>query len=146
MAAVCETEHFRERIAANPDNRHRLMAMEPERFIAQMTQWQKGFLAGADLPVIGASEDELKSLNIPTLIIPGNDKTHGQQTGETAHALIRNSVLIHLFTEQLDIDVAPMEDWHAKTKEHAGALLNFLHRHRMGPAPAPPGTLLRVAP
>src|SRR5688572_4556160 len=33
MAAVCESEHFAERIAANPANRDAIMAIEPARFI-----------------------------------------------------------------------------------------------------------------
>src|SRR5712692_1595107 len=43
MAAVCETEHFAERTASNPSNRDRLMAMEPERFIAVMSRWREYF-------------------------------------------------------------------------------------------------------
>src|SRR5215467_11209771 len=78
MAAVCETEHFRERIEANAANRETLMAMDPERFIAVMSHWREYFLRGADLPVIGASEKDLKSIKVPACIIPGNDKTHGR--------------------------------------------------------------------
>src|SRR5215207_3825106 len=36
MAAVAEMEHWRDRIAANPANREKLMAMGTERFIAAM--------------------------------------------------------------------------------------------------------------
>src|SRR5215204_1777317 len=39
MAAVCETEHFRERIDSNPENRDRLAGMDAERFISAMTHW-----------------------------------------------------------------------------------------------------------
>src|SRR5215467_5682182 len=53
MAAVCDTEHFRERIAAHPANRDKLMAMDPERFIAVMGHWREYFLNGAELPIIG---------------------------------------------------------------------------------------------
>jgi pimeloyl-ACP methyl ester carboxylesterase len=134
MAAVCETEHFRDRIAANPQNRERLMAMTPEGFIAVMERWRDQFLKSADLPVIGASKSDLESITVPTVIIPGNDKTHGRQTGETAHALIRDSELRFLFERDLDLDVAPMEDWEAKASEHVGMLVGFLRRHNLGPA------------
>src|SRR5262249_36357100 len=131
MAAVCETEHFAERIAANPANRDKLMAMEPAHFIAVMEHWREHFLKSADLPVIGASATDLQSISVPTCIIPGNDKTHGLQAGKTAHELIPGSELHYLFTEQLDLDIAPMEDWHAKTAEHVGILTDFLRRKRL---------------
>src|SRR6266852_598566 len=114
MAAVCETEHFRERIESNPANRDKLMAMDPEQFVAAMTHWREYFLKGADLPVIGATTSDLNSITVPTCIIPGNDKTHGLETGKAAHDLIPNSEFHHLFTEQLDVDLGPMEEWHAK--------------------------------
>lgn len=134
MAAVCESEHFAERIKDNPANRDRLMAMDPERFIAAMTHWREYFLAGADLPVIGASAADLNSIKIPTCVIPGNDKTHGLASGRTAHELIPGSELHYLFTEQLDLDIAPIEDWHARTREHVGILLDFLRRQHMSAA------------
>src|SRR5262249_52160188 len=131
MAAVCETEHFGERIADNPANRDKLMAMDPERFIAVMNHWRDYFLKGADLPIIGASESDLNSIDGPTCIIPANDTTHGLESGRTAHKLIRNSELHELFSEQLDIDLGPMEDWHAKAGEHVRILTDFLRRSRM---------------
>jgi len=136
MAAVCDTEHFRERIEVDPANRDKLMAMDPERFIAVMEHWRKYFLAGADLPIIGASKEDLNSIRVPTCIIPGNDKTHGLQSGQIAHELIPGSELHHLFTEQLDVDLGPIEEWHARTKEHADILTDFLRRQRMSAAAA----------
>jgi pimeloyl-ACP methyl ester carboxylesterase len=136
MAAVCEMEHFRERIADNPANRNRLMAMDPQRFIAVMAHWRNYFLKGADLPIIGASESDLNSISVPTCIIPGNDKTHGLQSGETAHKVIPKSELHHLFTEQRDVDIVPMEDWHARAGEHVRILTDFLRRSRMSAAAA----------
>ncbi|MFL5041371.1 MAG: alpha/beta fold hydrolase [Xanthobacteraceae bacterium] len=131
MAAVCATEHFSERIETSPANRDKLMSMDPERFVAVMAHWRDYFLKGADLPIIGANESDLNSITVPTCIIPGNDKTHGRQSGETAHKLIRNSELHHLFTEQLDVDLGPIEEWHAKARQHADILLDFLRRKRM---------------
>src|SRR5688572_32731722 len=50
-----------------------LMKMDPERFIAVMSHWREYFVRGADLPVIGASEQELKAIKVPAFIIPGNE-------------------------------------------------------------------------
>jgi len=134
MAAVCESEHFRSLIEANPANRERLMQMSVADFVATMTRWRELFVKGADLPVIGASAEDLQSIRVPTCIIPGNDKTHGLETGKTAHQLIPNSELHYLFGEQQDVDVVPPEEWKGKTQEHVGILLDFLRRQRMSAA------------
>jgi pimeloyl-ACP methyl ester carboxylesterase len=134
MAAVCESEHFRALIDANPGNRERLMQMSAADFVAVMTRWRDLFLKGADLPVIGASAEDLQSIRVPTCIIPGNDKTHGLETGKTAQQLIPNSELHYLFGEQQDVDVVPPEEWKAKAKEHVDILLDFLRRQRMSAA------------
>ena len=42
-------------ISANPASRAKLMAMDPQDFIARMTEWRRSFTAGADHPVIGLS-------------------------------------------------------------------------------------------
>ncbi len=137
MAAVCETEFFRERIEANPANRERLMAMDPKRFIEVMGRWREAFLQSADLPVIGATEDQLRSITVPAIVVPGNDRTHGRATGENAARLLPNSELYLLFPEQLDVDLA-VESWEdqAKQDELAGVFINFLNRVSRAPARA----------
>ncbi len=84
MAAVCDSEHFRERIAERPENRARLMAMDTQRFISVMSHWREYFIAGADQPVIGASEAELHSIRAPACIAPAT-------TGSTRAAPARTS-------------------------------------------------------
>jgi pimeloyl-ACP methyl ester carboxylesterase len=63
MAAVCALDHFKERIEARPANRAVLMAMDPKTFIAAMGRWRAQFAKGAELPIIGASEQDLNSIN-----------------------------------------------------------------------------------
>jgi pimeloyl-ACP methyl ester carboxylesterase len=128
MAAVCESEHWQERIQANPANRERLMAVSPERFIANMSRWREYFLQDADKPVIGATEAELRSISVPTCIVPGNDRTHSHAIGESAHRLIANSELHDLFPGDVDIDLVPPEDWQAKDAEMADVFVKFLQR------------------
>src|SRR4029077_16927509 len=50
MAGGCATEQYQGRLAANPGNRARLMAMKPERYIEVMSNWRKQFSAGGQLP------------------------------------------------------------------------------------------------
>jgi pimeloyl-ACP methyl ester carboxylesterase len=93
MQAVIETPYFAERIAARPSNRDVLLQMDPKRFIQVYSRWRDSFLDSIDKPVIGATDDAVRSIKVPTCIIPGNDRTHGRKTGETVHQLIPNSEL-----------------------------------------------------
>ncbi|MEQ1775360.1 MAG: alpha/beta hydrolase [Burkholderiales bacterium] len=129
MAAVCETEHFRDRIAQRPSNREALMTMDVARFTASFSRWADGFLQDADKPVIGATAAQLQSVKIPTLIVPGNDKTHARDVGEKAHAIMKGSELYILFAEQQDIDIVPPQEWEFKDDELAGVFANFIKLH-----------------
>ena len=129
MAAVCDTEHFRERIAARPANRERLMRLDVARFVEIMRNWAGYFERDAALPVIGASEAELRAIAAPTCIIPGNDNTHPRKVGEAMHALVPGSELHHLFPDHADVDLVPPEDWAVKDGEMAALFVDFLRRH-----------------
>jgi pimeloyl-ACP methyl ester carboxylesterase len=128
MTAVCEMEHWKERIQANPANRDALMKMNPEHFIGVMSHWREYFLKGADLPVIGATETELKSIKVPACIIPGNDKTHGRQTGENLGRLIQQSEVHVLFPHHYDEPLSPREEWDEKAGEMAALFAVFIKR------------------
>jgi pimeloyl-ACP methyl ester carboxylesterase len=128
MAKVCEMEHWKERIKARAENRDALMRMNPERFIAVMSHWREYFLEGADLPVIGASEEELKSIKVPAFIVPGNDNTHGRQTGENLGRLLGKSEVHILFPKQYDEPLSPREEWDEKAGEMAALFSDFMKR------------------
>ena len=126
MAAVCEMEHWKERIEARAENRDALMKMSPGRFIAVMSHWREYFLAGADLPVIGATEAELRSIEVPACIIPGNDLTHGRDTGEHLGRLIDRSEVHVLFPKHYDEALSPREEWDEKAGEMAVLFSDFI--------------------
>jgi pimeloyl-ACP methyl ester carboxylesterase len=93
MAAVCASDHFAACIKARPSNRDRLMAMSVEDFVAVMETWSKNFLAAADLPVVGATEEQLRALKAPACIIAGNDQVHTPATARRVASLIARSEL-----------------------------------------------------
>ena len=128
MAKVCEMEHWKERIEARPQNRDALMKMTPERFITVMTHWREYFLKGADLPVIGASEKDLKSIKVSACIVPGNDNTHGRQTGENLGRLLPKSEVHILFPKHYDAPLSPREEWDEKAGEMGVLFGNFMKR------------------
>lgn len=128
MAAVCAMPHFRDLMAVHPPNRERLLTADPQKVIAAMTRWSAGFLQEADLPVIGATAEQLRSIMAPACVIPGNDNTHPKVVGATLARLLPDAELNFLFAEHLDVDVVPPENWAAQEGEMAAILLGFLQR------------------
>lgn len=128
MDAVCATEQWKERIDANPANGPYLRNLAPETFISILTRWKEIFEAGAHLPVMGVTEDELRSIKVPAIIIPGNDKVHSSQSGLAAHALIPRSILHRLPVEDQDVPLIPFPEWSPYEDEIAKAFANFIQR------------------
>ena len=129
MKAVCETEHFAGCIAANPRNRDYLMSLPVEEFIRRMRAWGDYFLRDSDLPIIGATEDDLKSLRVPACIVPGNDWRHNPRVAARAAELILTSELHDLVKVQRDVDLGPHEDWDEIEDEMSTTFTDFMRRH-----------------
>jgi pimeloyl-ACP methyl ester carboxylesterase len=128
MAAVCATEQYQERIAANPSNRERLMAMDPNDYIAVMTRWLARFNEGPRKPVLGMTDDAMRSIRVPTLIVPGNDNTHASVNGLAAARLIPNSELFRLPIEDQDLPLLPFSAWAEHEPLLAERFADFMRR------------------
>ena len=128
MAAVCETEAYRDRITANPKHRHTLMALDPENFIKTLRELRELFVAGANLNVMGMKDSELNSITAPTIIIPGNDNTHAAESAGNAHRLIPGSILHKLPLEFQDVDVVPFDKWAPYYNEIAATFDKFMQK------------------
>src|SRR5262249_19918316 len=88
MQAGCESEHFGEGRSARPANRDKLMRTNVDDFIAVMTAWREMFLKSSELPIAGATEQDLKGIHAPVCIIAGNDVIHSPITARKAASLI----------------------------------------------------------
>ena len=104
MQAVCQAEHFAACIRARPANRDRLMNTDVDAFIAVMTTWREMFLKSSELPIAGATEQDLRSIRAPVCIIAGNDVIHSPITARKAAALIPDAVLHEGVVEKLPDD------------------------------------------
>ena len=91
MQGVIESEFFAERIQQNASNRERLLAMDSQEFISVMLRWHAFFTA--EKPVVGVTEAELRTIQAPTAIIPGNDEVHTKEVSENLHRILPNSEL-----------------------------------------------------
>jgi pimeloyl-ACP methyl ester carboxylesterase len=128
MAAVCAMDQWKERIAANPANGDYLARLPARQFIDVLKRWNDIFVAGANLPIMGVSEAELRSIKVPTIVIPGNDKTHASQSGLTAHRLIAGSTLHRLPIEDQDVPLIPFPEWSPYEDEIARVFAEFMKR------------------
>lgn len=129
MAAVCATEQYQERISANPSNRDKLMAMDPKEYIRVMEHWLGIFLKGPRAPVMGMTAEQMASIKVPTLIVPGNDNTHASANGLAAAAMIPGSELFQLPVEDQDVPLLPFSDWAPHEPMMARKFVEFMRRH-----------------
>ena len=129
MAAVCATEQYQERIAAYPANGPYLMSLDPEHYIRVMSHWQEIFMRGPHAPVMGVTEAQLRSIDVPTLVVPGNDKTHASVSGEAAAHLIPGAELFELPIEDQDVALIPFAEWAPHEPALALTFAAFMQRH-----------------
>ena len=128
MAAVCATEQYQERIAANPANRDYLMKMDPKQYIRVMQHWLDIFLTGPRAPVMGLTNAQLASIKVPVLIVPGNDNTHASANGLAAAKLIPGSELFELPITDQDVPVLPFSAWAGHEPAMVRAFMDFMGR------------------
>lgn len=128
MAAICETDAWRERIAANPAVRDQMMNMDPVAFIEIQKRLKEMFEAGKDLPVMGVPQADLDTISVPTIVIPGNDNTHASTSGITAQKSIKGAELHQLGIEDIDIPLIPFDEWEPYFDEIADTLVGFMRR------------------
>lgn len=129
MAAVCATAPYAERLALNPANRARLMAMAPDHYLLVMQRWLDAFLAGTGETVMGVPEDELRACQVPALVVPGNDKTHAQASSLAAARLLPHSELFELPITDQDLDIIPFPEWKAHYPALAQRFAKFMRQH-----------------
>ena len=126
MAAVLSTEQYRERIDANPSNRERLMRMDPKRYIEVMSNWLEIFTRGPVSPMYGVTPAQLGSIRVPTVVIPGNDKTHSMPCGREIQRLIPGSRLFELPLEDQDVPLIPFTEWKPHEETIARVCAEFI--------------------
>ncbi len=91
METVVATPYIAERIQENPSNKERLLAMTPSDFISVMSRWRSYFRV--DSRVLGVSEDEIRRIQAPTVIVSGDDETHLKIAADALHELLPGSML-----------------------------------------------------
>jgi hypothetical protein len=77
---------------------------------------------------MGVTEQELRSIKVPTVIIPGNDQTHSSASAAVAHKLILGSEVHQLPITDQEVPLIPFPEWGAYEEEIARVFVNFMQR------------------
>jgi pimeloyl-ACP methyl ester carboxylesterase len=128
MAAVCATEQYQERIAANPQTRDRLMAMDPRQYIKVMSNWQQQFIESTKTEVFGMTNADLAAIKVPTVVIPGNDQTHASANGKIAASKIPGAVLHQLPIQDQEVPLINYTEWAPYEDEIARTFLETMRK------------------
>jgi pimeloyl-ACP methyl ester carboxylesterase len=128
MAAVCTEEHFAEVIRNRPSNRERLMAIAPKDFITVMRAWREPFVAGAELPLIGTSADDLRAIEAPACLIPGDDLTHQGAIGVAAGRLMPDCEVHRVTSFDQNVHVTLIDEWFRRAGDIGLIFDHFVQR------------------
>jgi hypothetical protein len=119
---------WKERFKENPRGRDYLAKMPADKFIQVFTRWKEIFAAGSKHPVMGVTEQELRSIKVPTIIIPGNDQTHSSASAAVAHKFIPGSEVHQLPIKDQEVPLIPFPEWGPYEEEIARVFVNFMQR------------------
>ena len=131
IEAVLATEHFAAMVKANPVNGETLRRMGAAAFADGMNRWLAGFRADCDYPVAGLSPEAMRTMTMPAIVIPGNDRVHPPAGAQAAHRLLRNSVYQEVLTGQVEADV-DFAGWEGATGTLAARFIDFLRGRERG--------------
>jgi pimeloyl-ACP methyl ester carboxylesterase len=96
MNGVAQVAEWQERIAENPANRDRILALDPDAFLKVMLRWLNAFVPKPGQTIPGVEDEMFDNIEVPTLIIRGgeNDLDHPKRTSLEVGCLIKGSTLI----------------------------------------------------
>jgi len=79
-------------IYRNPSNRERVLAIDPQLFAATMRRWGTFFLS-MSWPA-GLTQEDIRSIAVPVMIVPGDDEIHPRQSAERVSALLEQAEMV----------------------------------------------------
>ncbi len=133
MAAVAASEHFAACIKARPGNEAKILDMDVDAFVHVMEVWQDHFIRAANMPMIGATEEQLRAMKAPICVIAGNDVIHTPATARKLAALVPGCELHEDVVSRLNDDALLHEwdkdEWKAAEPRMLQIFTQFLAHH-----------------
>jgi hypothetical protein len=78
----------------------------------------------------GVTEAQLRSIQVPTVVIPGNDQTHSGPCGRAIQKLIPASRLVELPLQDQDVPLIPFPEWAPHEETIARACADFVRAQK----------------
>jgi len=96
IKGLLHVDEWKERIAENPVNKERILAMDPDEFLRVILRWLNAFVPKPGQAIPGVDDEFFGDIKVPTLIIRGgeNDWDHPKRTSLEVSCLIKGSTLI----------------------------------------------------
>ena len=96
VKGLLHVDEWKERIAENPANKDRILAMDPDEFLRVILRWLNAFVPKPGQAIPGVDDELFGDIKVPTLIIRGgeNDWDHPKRTSLEVSCLIKGSTLI----------------------------------------------------
>ncbi len=95
MEAVANLPDWEEPVRRNPGNRARILAQDPDTFVATMQRWADAFFPKSDAPVPGLNPEELAAFTFPVVVLRSghSDLYHTRETSEALATMIPGAAL-----------------------------------------------------
>ena len=96
IKGLLQVDEWKERIAENPANTERILAMDSDEFLRVMLRWLNAFVPKPGQAIPGVDDELFGDIKVPTLIIRGgeNDWDHPKRTSLEVNCLVKGSTLI----------------------------------------------------
>lgn len=96
MEAVAGLPDWSEVLERHPDNRAKLLAQEPRRFIATLEQWMLAYCPSPDELVPGLPDAAARALDVPAIVFRSgeSDPNHTRATSERVAELLPRAQLV----------------------------------------------------
>jgi 2-hydroxy-6-oxonona-2,4-dienedioate hydrolase len=96
MKGLLHVDEWKQRIAENPVNEERILALDTDGFLKVMLRWLNAFVSKPGQTIPGVEDEKFDNIKVPTLIIRGgeNDWDHPKRTSLEVSCLIKGSKLI----------------------------------------------------
>jgi 2-hydroxy-6-oxonona-2,4-dienedioate hydrolase len=96
MKGLLHVDEWKQRIADNPVNEERILALDSGEFLKVMLRWLNAFVSKPGQTIPGVEDEMFDNIKVPTLIIRGgeNDWDHPKRTSLEVSCLIKGSKLI----------------------------------------------------
>ena len=96
IKGLLRVDEWKERIAENPANKDRILAMDPDEFLRVILRWLNAFVPKPGQAIPGVDDELFGDIKVPTLIIRGGQDhwDHPKRTSLEVNCLIKGSTLI----------------------------------------------------